>query len=62
MFFSAQGMLHTGHTPALSGSYDFMLTLGWQARHWMIGVRHSSNAFLHMPNEGETMLVGGITF
>jgi hypothetical protein len=61
-FFSVQPTLHTGHTPALSGCYEFTLTLGWQASHWMIGVRHSSNADTHLPNLGETMLVGGITF
>ena len=62
LFFSVQPTLHTGRTPALSGCYEFTLTLGWQAEHWMIGVRHSSNAGSHLPNLGETMLVGGITF
>lgn len=62
LFFSVQPTLHTGRTPGLSGSYEFTLTLGWQAAHWMMGVRHISNAGLHLPNLGETMLVGGITF
>jgi hypothetical protein len=62
LFFSLQPTLHAGQTVALSGNYEFTLTLGWQARHWMLGVRHSSNADLHGPNLGETMLVGGITF
>lgn len=62
LFFSVQPTLHAGNTPALSGAYEFTLTLGWQARHWMLGVRHSSNASLHLPNQGETMLVGGMTF
>ncbi|MFC0086188.1 lipid A 3-O-deacylase [Dyella flava] len=61
-FFSLQPTLHAGLTPAESGNYEFTLTLGWQARHWMLGVRHSSNADLNGPNLGETMLVGGVTF
>jgi hypothetical protein len=62
LFFSLQPTLHSGQTVAESGNYEFTLTLGWQAAHWMLGVRHSSNADLHGPNVGETMLVGGITF
>ncbi|HTV86264.1 MAG TPA: lipid A 3-O-deacylase [Dyella sp.] len=61
-FASVQPTLHTGHTPALSGCYEFTLTFGWQFQHWMIGVRHSSNANTHLPNLGESMLVAGITF
>jgi hypothetical protein len=62
LFFSFQPSLHTGRTEALSSSYEFTSTLGWQAEHWMIGIRHSSNAFLHMPNRGETMVIAGISF
>jgi hypothetical protein len=62
LFFSVQPTLHTGKTAALSGMYEFTLTIGWQARHWMFGVRHSSNAGLNGSNLGETMIVGGITF
>jgi hypothetical protein len=61
-FTSVQATLHTGHTPALSGCYEFTITFGWQFAHWMIGVRHSSNADTHLPNLGESMLVGGISF
>lgn len=62
LFFSFQPALHTGRTQGLSSSYEFTSTLGWQSQHWMMAIRHSSNAFLHMPNRGENMLLVGITF
>lgn len=62
LFFSFQPSLHTGRTEALSSSYEFTSTLGWQASHWLLAIRHSSNAYLHMPNRGETMLLLGLTF
>jgi hypothetical protein len=62
LFFSFQPSLHTGRTQGLSSSYEFTSTLGWQAAHWMFALRHSSNAFLHMPNKGENMLLVGLTF
>jgi hypothetical protein len=62
LFFSFQPTLHTGRTEALSSSYEFTSTVGWQADHWMVGIRHSSNGFLHMPNRGETMVIAGISF
>ena len=62
LFFSFQPTLHTGRTQGLSRSYEFTSTLGWQDEHWMIAIRHSSNAFLHMPNRGENMLLVGVTF
>jgi hypothetical protein len=62
LFFTFQPSLHTGRTQGLSSSYEFTSTLGWQARHWMFALRHSSNAFLHMPNRGENMVLVGITF
>jgi hypothetical protein len=61
-FFSFQPTLHTGRTQGLSSSYEFTSTLGWQGRHWMFALRHSSNAWLHMPNRGENMVLAGITF
>jgi hypothetical protein len=61
-FASVQPTLHTGRTPALSGCYEFTITFGWQFAHWMIGVRHISNADTHLPNLGESMLVGGVSF
>lgn len=62
LFFSFQPTLHTGRTQGLSSSYEFTSTLGWHGEHWMMAIRHSSNAFLHMPNRGENMLLVGITF
>jgi hypothetical protein len=62
LFFSFQPSLHTGRTQGLSSSYEFTSTLGWQGKHWMFALRHSSNAWLHMPNRGENMLLAGITF
>jgi hypothetical protein len=62
LFFSFQPTLHTGRTPALSSSYEFTSTLGWQCEHWMVALRHSSNAYLHMPNRGENLLLMGVTF
>jgi hypothetical protein len=61
-FFSFQPTLHTGRTQGLSSSYEFTSTLGWQGEHWMVALRHSSNAYLHMPNRGENMVLFGITF
>ena len=51
-----------GTYPALSSSYEFTYTIGWQAKHWMMGIRHSSNAYLHEPNRGESVLLLGLTF
>lgn len=62
LFFSFQPTLHTGRTQGLSSSYEFTSTLGWQGEHWMLGLRHSSNGFLHMPNRGENMVLVGVTF
>ncbi len=61
-FFSFQPLLHTGRTQALSSSYEFASTLGWQAKHWMFGIRHISNGSFEEPNRGETMALLGITF
>lgn len=60
LFFSFQPALHAGRTLALSSSYEFVSTLGWQAKHWSVQVRHISNGELHEPNRGETMLLLGI--
>jgi Lipid A 3-O-deacylase (PagL) len=61
-FLSFQGAIHTGHTQALSSSGEFVSTLGWQGRHFNIQLRHISNAGLHDPNRGETMLLFGVAF
>jgi len=62
LFFSFQPTLHSGRTQALSSSYEFTSTVGWQAQHWVVCIRHSSNGFLHMPNRGETMVIVGLSF
>ena len=41
---------------ALSGSPQFISTLGWQWGRFSLLARHISNASLHQPNDGETML------
>jgi len=60
LFFSFQPAAHGGRTPALSSSYEFVSTLGWQAKHWSVQIRHISNGDLHTPNRGETMALLGI--
>jgi len=60
LFFSFQPALHTGRTRALSSAYEFVSTLGWQARRFSIQLRHISNGSLHEPNCGETMLLVGV--
>lgn len=60
LFFSFQPALHTGRTRALSSAYEFVSTLGWQARRFSVQIRHISNGSLHEPNCGETMLLVGV--
>lgn len=61
-FFGFQGALTDGKTDALSTPYEFVSTLGWQAHHWQVMVRHISNGDFHKPNDGETMLLLGVAF
>lgn len=60
LFFSFQPALHAGRTRALSSAYEFVSTLGWEAKRFSIQVRHISNGSLHEPNCGETMLLMGV--
>ncbi|BFI94530.1 MAG: hypothetical protein RSP_00400 [Rhodanobacter sp.] len=62
LFFSFQPALHGGRTLALSSSYEFVSTLGWQEKHWSFEIRHVSNGDLHLPNRGETMALVGLGF
>ena len=62
LFFSFQPAYHSGRTQALSSGYEFVSTLGWQAKHWSLQIRHISNGSLHEPNRGETMALVGIAF
>ena len=45
-----------GRTEALSGSPQFISTFGWRWGRFSLLARHVSNASLHQPNDGETML------
>lgn len=62
LFFSEQLALQTPRTLALSSNYEFVSTLGWQGRVFSVQLRHVSNAGLHDPNRGETMLLVGVGF
>lgn len=59
-FFSFQPALHTGRTAALSSSWEFVSTLGWQGERFSFQVRHISNGSLQEPNRGETMALIGV--
>ncbi|MBT2143976.1 MULTISPECIES: acyloxyacyl hydrolase [unclassified Rhodanobacter] len=62
LFFSEQ-LAATNHTThALSSHYQFVSTLGWQAKHFSVAIRHISNGGLHRPNAGETMALVGVAF
>ncbi|HEY8328889.1 MAG TPA: acyloxyacyl hydrolase [Rhodanobacter sp.] len=62
LFFSEQ-LAATNHTThALSSHYQFVSTLGWQAKHFSVAIRHISNGGLHRPNTGETMALVGFAF
>jgi len=48
--------VQSGRTEALSGDPQFISTLGWRWGRFSLLARHISNASLHQPNDGETML------
>ncbi|QDW66400.1 acyloxyacyl hydrolase [Luteimonas granuli] len=52
----------SGETDALSGDPQFVTTAGWRWDRFSLLLRHISNASLHSPNRGETMLVGAWRF
>ena len=60
LFFSEQLALIAGRTDALSSAGEFVSSLGWQEERWLLMLRHISNAELHKPNHGETLLLLGI--
>jgi Lipid A 3-O-deacylase (PagL) len=62
LFFSFQPAVQSAHTQALSSTYEFVSTLGWQGRHFSFQIRHISNGDLHLPNRGETMALVGVGF
>ena len=45
-----------GETEALSGDPQFVSSVGWRWNRFSLLARHISNASLHQPNDGETML------
>lgn len=51
-----------GETDALSGDPQFVTTAGWRMDNFSLLVRHISNASLHSPNDGETMVVAAWRF
>lgn len=62
LFLGSQVAATHGKTDALSSTYEFVSSLGWQGDHWQVLVRHISNGDLHKPNHGETMLLVGVAF
>lgn len=62
LFISEQVAVTTATTDALSSHGQFVSSAGWQATHWVVLLRHISNAELHEPNHGETMLLLGYAF
>ncbi|TAN02430.1 MAG: lipid A 3-O-deacylase [Rhodanobacteraceae bacterium] len=62
LFWGFQVAATHGKTDALSSTYEFVSSLGWQENHWQVMVRHISNGDLHRPNHGETMLLVGVAF
>lgn len=55
------GVQH-GETDALSGDPQFVTTAGWRWGRFSLLLRHISNASLHAPNDGETLLAGAWRF
>lgn len=62
LFLSFQVAANNHTTLALSSHYQFVSTLGWQAKHFSLAIRHISNGSLNGPNRGETMAVVGLAF
>jgi hypothetical protein len=64
-WFASEQLVATGtRTGALSSRFEFMTTVGWQDGHFIVMLRHVSNAHLlgGGRNLGETMLLGGVKF
>ncbi len=62
-FASFQVGVAGGRTDALSSAGQFISSVGWQGRHWVVMVRHISNGDLFGGrNLGETMLMAGVRF
>lgn len=63
-FVSEQLAATSTRTDALSSRFEFMTSAGWQGGHFVLMLRHISNAHLlgGGRNLGETMLLGGVKF
>lgn len=63
-FVSEQLAATSTRTDALSSRFEFMTSAGWQGGHFVVMLRHISNAHLlgGGKNLGETMLLGGVKF
>ena len=63
-FFSEQLAATSTRTDALSSRFEFMTSAGWQDGHFIVMLRHISNAHLlgGGKNLGETMLLAGLRF
>jgi hypothetical protein len=63
-FVSEQLAATSTRTDALSSRFEFMTSVGWQHGHFIVMLRHISNAHLlgGGKNLGETMLLGGVKF
>jgi hypothetical protein len=61
-FASEQLVATSTRTDALSSRFEFMTSVGWQDGHFIVMLRHISNAHLlgGGKNLGETMLLGGV--
>ncbi len=63
-FGSIQLARTTQRTDALSSRWEFIDSVGWQAGHLTLMLRHVSNGHLvgGAPNLGETMVLAGVRF
>mgnify|MGYP001125759239 CR=1 FL=1 len=62
--FSEQLAATSTRTDALSSRFEFMTSIGWEDGHFIVMLRHVSNAHLlgGGKNLGETMLLAGVRF
>ncbi len=61
-FVSEQIAATSARTDALSSPFEFMTSIGWQGGHFIVQLRHISNAHLlgGGKNVGETMILAGV--
>lgn len=61
-FFQFEVGAVTGHTQALSSTWQFVSSLGWHHGPAVVQIRHISNGGTQGRNAGETMLLFGWSF